>query len=235
MGSITKSTIRLGLIILAAAVCLFDCRLLWLVVAAGLLAEAWLRPRYLDYIWEPLRPEQLPRGTYRQFDRWTPQFMSLGCGLVGDFRLSYVPWPTFVRYFLPPDRRIKGEVAQAGDAVAPSFTTIFDDGRMIETALFNQNLTKFGDHLKLWMQCVRGASIAELYAQHQRQVDLYESTYGAKALTVTPDRLYDFAQYGHKLLWWQRNELPAKYGMPQLPVGDTSERRPAEAEVGRAS
>jgi hypothetical protein len=222
MGSNTKRIIQAGLFLLAVAACLVDCRLLWLAIVPALLLEAWTRPRYLDYIWKALRPDQLPRSTYRHFDRWTPEFMALGCGLVGDFQLSRVPWPTYVRYVLPPDRRIKGDISQADDAVAPCFNTIFDDGRMIETALFDQNLTKFGEHLKLWMQCVRGASIAELYAQHQRQVDLYESTYGAKALTVTPDRLYDFAQYGHKLLWWQRNELPARYGVPQVPVEGAS-------------
>lgn len=222
MGSITKTAIRLGLIILAVAVCWFDSRLLWLVVAVGLLVEAWLRPRYLDYIWEPLRPDQLPRSTYRQFDRWTPEFMALGCGLVGDFRLSYVPWPTFVRYFLPPDRRIKGEVSHLSDMVTPSFTTIFTDGRLLETARFDKQSTKFGDDEMIWGQCDPDASIAELYGMHQRSVDLYESTYGAKALTVTPDRLFDFAQYGHRLVWWKRKELPARYGMPQVPVAGAS-------------
>jgi hypothetical protein len=222
MGNNTKRAIQAGLIVLAVVACLIDCRLLWLAVGLEVLLEAWTRPRYLDFIWEPLRPDQLPRSTYRQFDRWTPEFMALGCGLVGDFRLSYEPWPTLVRYFLPPDRRIKGEVSHLSDMVTPSFTTIFADGRLLETARFDKQSTKFGDDEMIWGQCDPDASIAELYGMHQRSVDLYESTYGATALTVTPDRLFDFAQYGHRLVWWKRHALPASYGKPQVPVEGAS-------------
>ncbi len=203
---------------------LIDDVVAWPVLGSVLLVQLWLwsrtRMRYLDYVLDPLRPEQLPRETYQHFDRWTPEFMALGCGLVGDFQLSYRPWPTYVRYFLPPDPRIKGEVSQADEAVAPSFTTIFDDGRLLETARFEQSHTKVGEELKIWAQCVADVSIAELYALHRRQIDLYESTYGARPLTVTRDRLLDFAQYGHRLVWWQRNKLPARFGTPQPPVGD---------------
>ncbi len=255
---------------------------IWLVIGISLVVETGLwwytRPRYRDYVMEPLRPEQLPRDIYATFDRWTPQFMALGCGLLGDFQLSYVPWPTYVRYFLPPDRRIRGEVSQSDETSAPSFVTVFDDGRAIETARMDRSEPQDGttmcvpvpyvppdtlsnsqidlllasfvgiyfncdklastaneenelqcrDDRMLWAQSAPGLSVSEVYALHMRTIDLYESTYGARGLTVVPDRLLDFAQYEHRLLWWQMHRLPARYGVPQPPA--TSAARLTVAE-----
>jgi hypothetical protein len=248
----------------------------WLVIGVALLAETGLwwytRPRYFDFVMDPLRREQLPRDIYATFDRWTPQFMALGCGLLGDFQLSYVPWPTYVRYFLPPDRRIRGEVSQSDETSSPSFVTVFDDGRAIETARMDpsgalaestvpigvphlptdpysnpqidallesfvglyfdrwlsaptppkENELQCRDDRMLWAQSAPGLSVSELYALHVRTVELYESTYGARGLTVVPDRLLDFAQYEHRLLWWQMRRLPSRYGVPQPPAGARS-------------
>jgi hypothetical protein len=175
-------------------------------------------PRYIDFVLAPLRPDQLPRNTYFMFNRWTPEFMALGCGLVGDFRLAYQPRPVFVRYFLPPDRRVKGEVSDWDEQFVPGFTTVFDDGRLLESVRFPKHHSQSAETSKLWYYCDPDVSIAELYAIHQRRIDLYESTYGARPLTVAPDRLLDIAQYGHRLVWWERNELPARYGIPQVPA-----------------
>ncbi len=188
------------------------------LVFARLLVERQTHLRYLDFVLVPLRPDQLPRNTYVQFDRWTPQFMALGCGLVGDFRLAYKPRPVFVRYFLPPDRRVKGEVLDWDEQFVPGFTTIFEDGRLLETGRYPAHHSQSAEGSQLWFHCFPDATIAELYAIHQRKIDIYESTYSAKALTVTPDRLLDFAQYGHRLVWWERNALPARYGIPQPPA-----------------
>src|SRR5262245_20978114 len=62
---------------------------------------------YRDYGFEPLRPDELPRDTYATFNSCTPEFMQLGSGLVGDFRLACTPRPVIIRYFLLPDRRVK--------------------------------------------------------------------------------------------------------------------------------
>src|SRR5262245_45707613 len=80
---------------------------LFLSLAAGL--RNYIRMRYRDYVFQPLRPDDLPRDTYTAFNRFTPQFMQLGCGLVGDFRLAYGPRPVFTRYFLPQDDRMRGQ------------------------------------------------------------------------------------------------------------------------------
>jgi len=252
----------------------------WLAFGMLILAEMamwWhFRIRYLDFVLVPLRPEQLPRDVYRTFDRLTPEFMALRCGLIGDFQLSYLPWPTWVRYFFPPDRRIRGEVSQSDETSAPSFVTVFDDGRVIETARLDSTeqpaasavpvaavpltndsygspqveallasfvATYFGSCLAegaaaeenpmqcredrmLWAQVAPGLPLEELFALHVRTIDLYESNYGARALTVTPDRLLDFAQYDHRLLWFQRHALPARYGVPQPPVGKGQMTKP---------
>ena len=190
------------------------------MIFVRLLIERHVWPRYIDFVLVPLRPDQLPRNTYVQFNRWTPEFMALGCGLVGDFRLAYKPRTAFVRYFLPSDRRVKGEVLDWDEQFVPGFTTIFDDGRLLETARLPAHHSQSAEDSRLWFHGAPEASIAELYALHQRKIDIYESTYSAKALTVTPDRLLDFAQYGHRLVWWERNELPERYGSPQVPVGE---------------
>ena len=269
-------------LVLASQIAPLDGIWIWLVIGVALLVETGLwwytRPRYRDYVMEPLRPEQLPRDIYATFDRWTPQFMALGCGLLGDFQLSYVPWPTYVRYFLPQDRRIRGEVSQSDETSVPSFVTVFDDGRAIETARMDSSKPQDGnwmyvsvpyvppdtlsnpqidlllasfvgiyfdrgelastankenelqcrDDRMLWAQSAPGLSVSELYALHMRTIDLYESTYGARGLTVVPDRLLDFAQYEHRLLWWQMHRLPARYGVPQPPA--TSAARLTVAE-----
>jgi hypothetical protein len=174
--------------------------------------------RYVDYVLVPLRPDQLPRNTSCMFDRWTPDFLALDCSLMGDFRLAYQPRPAFARYFLPPDRRIVAEVSDWDEKFVPGFTTIFDDGRWLETTRFPAHHSKNAEQSRLWFHCAADASVAELYAIHQRRIDHYESTYGARPLMVTPDRLLDIAQYGHRLVWWERNELPPRYGIPQVPA-----------------
>ncbi len=240
----------------------------WLGIGLMLLAQLglWLltRMRYVDYVLVPLRPEQLPHDIRQKFDRRSPVFMNLGCTLVGDFQLSFVPWPTYVRYFLPRDRRILGEVSQTDETSATSFITVFGDGRMIETACLDPTgsptenrapvavspdaygamhvdtlvaslVSNYFDRAAaniappkesplqcredrmLWAQDMPGLSVEQLLALHVRIIDLYESTYGAKAIDVTPDRLLDFAQYGHRLLWFQQGDLPARYGTPKPP------------------
>ena len=206
----------------------------------------------------------MPRDIRQKFDSRIPEFVNVGCTLVGDFQLSYVPWPTWVRYFFPRDRRILGEVSQSDETSAPSFCTVFNDGRKIETASLDlegsppgirtpvavspdsygalhvdtlmasfvsnyferavadiappkENPLQCREDRMLWAQDMPGLSVEQLYALHVRIIDLYESTYGAKALSVTPDKMLDFAQYGHRLLWFQKGDLPACFGTPQPP------------------
>lgn len=278
MRSSTKNKIRYVLWIICTALCglsqvqFVPDAAIWLAVGGVIVVELglWWRTRisFVDYVLDPLRPEQLPQDTYEIFNGWTPEFMRLGCGLVGDFQLAYRPFPVYVRYFLTPDQRVKGEICQADDLSAPSFITIFDDGREIETvrlaprqpqAAANSQSNASAEELyvdwfaaylwnlvpgkwrrmmaarperavepdredrKRWPQRAPDLSVQELYALHQRTIDLYEKTYSVTALTVTPERLLEFVQYGHRLAWWERRELPARYGIPQPPAGDVTE------------
>ena len=82
----------------------------------------FVKMRYTDYVFEAMRPDDLPRDTYNVFNDFTPQFMQLGGGLVGDYRLAYSPRPVFIRYFLPPDDRVKAQVSDWDGKFTPSFT-----------------------------------------------------------------------------------------------------------------
>jgi len=204
----------------------FD-RLISLGVVVAIIATAaglrhYIYMRYRDYVFEPLRPDDLPSDTYAAFNRFTPEFMQLGCGLVGDFRLAYGPRPVFSRYFLPQDDRLRGQSFDFDGIMAASFTTVFSDGLLLETVAGPERGTKLSETEKLWFQKAGPVSIAELYRLHREAVGSYEQSRGVAALKVTPARLGDFAQYGHRLVWWAKGLLPTHLGQPQLPTTEVA-------------
>jgi len=196
----------------------------WLILGGFVVVSAgyWLltRDRYRDYVFEPMRADELPKDTHEAFTRHTPEFMQLGCGLVGDFRLAYSPRPTFVRYFLPPDRRVYGEVCDLDGNFCPSFTTVFEDGRLIETVSNAQAQSKFDPASKLWGQAAGSVSVAALYQLHCRAIDTYETNMGLRALMPTAGKLGEFAQYGHRLVWWERRTFRSGLEEPQSPQAE---------------
>jgi hypothetical protein len=196
----------------------------WIILGMFALVAAgyWVatRDRYRDYVFEPLKPDQLPQDAYEAFNRLTPEFMQLGCGLVGDFRLAYLPRPTVVRYFLPPDRRMHGEVSDCDGTFSPCFHTVFEDGRIIETVINPDVESSFPPDKKLWAQSAGAVSIAELYRLHRNAVDAYETNMELRALSPTAGLLGEFAQYGHRIVWWERGELPVHMGEPIPPVAE---------------
>ena len=193
----------------------------WVILGGFVLVAGtyWLltRDRYRDYVFEPMRPDDLPKDTYRAFDQHTPEYMQIGCGLVGDFRLAYSPRPTFARYFLPPDRRIFGEVGDVDGTICPSFTTVFEDGRLIETVINPEVESKFDSGSQIWAQSAGSVSIAALYQLHRQAVDAYESNMQVRALAPTAGLLGEFAQYGHRLVWWEMRTFRAGLREPQPP------------------
>src|SRR3954471_16465655 len=116
--------------------------------------------RYGNYLSEPMRPNELPRDTYAFFNNKTPGFMQLGGGLVGDFRLAYSPHPVFVRYFLPPDDRVKGEACDWNGKFTTNFTSYFPDGRLLETVIMAGAGQKVSNDSKLWFFKMNPCSIA---------------------------------------------------------------------------
>jgi hypothetical protein len=198
----------------------FDRATTWVILAACVSAvyglRHYLRHRYRDYVCEPMRPDELPSDTYDVFNRCMPQFMQLGGGMVGDFRLAYGPHPVFIRYFLPPDSRVKGQICDWDGKFTPSFTTYFSDGRLIESAIMDSTGQKVSDASRLWFFKHEPVSIAELYERHRQAIDAYEASHQASALMVTPSRLAEFAQYGHRLVWWELGKLPKELGEPRL-------------------
>jgi len=187
------------------------------VICAAFGLSYFTRHRYRDYLFEPMRPDELPRDTYAVFNSSTPEFMQLGCGLVGDFRLAYAPRPVIIRYFLLPDRRMKGEVSDWDGRFTPSFTTYFADGRLIETAVTDGPSQKLSEDSKLWLFTYGPLSIAQLYEHHRQSIDAYEASHLVSPLAIEPSQLADLAQYGHRLVWWERGKLPKRLGQPQLP------------------
>jgi hypothetical protein len=193
----------------------------WLILGGFVIVSAgyWLltRDRYRPYVFEPMRVGELPGDTHQAFDSHTPEFMQLGCGLVGDFRLAYSPRPTFARYFLPPDRRMYGEVGDCDGTFSPSFTTVFEDGRFLETASLADAESKFDPASQLWFQACGSVSIAALYQLHRQAVDMYETNMEVRALMPTAGLLGEFAQYGHRLIWWERRTFKLGMEEPQPP------------------
>ena len=209
----------------------FD-RLISLGVLVAFLATAaalrsYIHMRYRDYVFEPLRPDDLPSDTYAAFNRFTPEFMQLGCGLVGDFRLAYGPRPVFSRYFLSQDDRMRGQAFDFDGIMAASFTTVFSDGLLLETVAGPERGTKLSETEKLWFQKAGPVSIAELYRLHCAAIGNYEQNRGATALKVTTAKLGDFVQYGHRLVWWAKRLLPKHLGQPQVPTKEVASVQPA--------
>src|SRR5262245_8269595 len=190
-------------------------------VVAAFAVRWYVANRDCDYVHEAMRPDELPRDTYAVFNGYTPEFMQLGSRMVGDFRMAYGPRPVFVRYFLPPDIRVRGEVCDHNGTFTPSFATYFSDGRLIESAVMDEPGRKMSNDSRLWFFKHVGINIAGLYECHCQVIDAYESSQGVRALPVTPSQLGEFAQYGHRLVWWELGKLPKHVGEPQLPGAQT--------------
>jgi len=190
--------------------------LLVVMLGAAYALRHFTEMRYRDYVLEPVRPDELPRDTYTVFNNCTPEFMQLGCGLVGDFRLAYGPYPVFVRYLLPPDDRVKGEVCDWNGTFTPSFTTYFADGRLLESVISAQPGQKLSNDSKLWFFKCGPIRIADLYQRHCEAIGAYEASHHVSAIKVTPERLAEFAQYGHRLVWWEKGKLPPYLSEPSL-------------------
>jgi hypothetical protein len=146
--------------------------------------------------------------------------MALGGGLVGDFQLARGPRPVFVRHFAPPDDRIYGEACDHDGTFAVSFVSVFEDGRLLETALGTDAMSKMEPHHKLWFVVPGNVSLAELYTLHRESVVAYEQSVGSRAIKVTRDRLAEFSNYGHRLVWHELGKLPKHLGTPQPPRAD---------------
>jgi hypothetical protein len=236
-SSFLKREARFGLYIFGASVILAGrtgllnrptAAVLVLITFAALYGlRQFVKMRYTDYVFEPMRPDDLPRDTYNVFNNYTPQFMQLGGGLVGDYRLAYSPRPVFIRYFLPPDDRVKAQVSDWDGKFTPSFTSYFTDGRLIETAIMSPPGNKVSDESKLWFFKVSPCPITELYQRHIETINAYQESHQATALKITPAILAELAQYGHRLVWWEKGILPSNIPEPVLPESDLVPLRPA--------
>jgi hypothetical protein len=187
----------------------------------------YVKKRYRDYVFESMRPEELPKDTYNFFNNHTPEFMQLGGGLLGDFRLSSSPYPVLVRYFLPPDDRVRGELCDWDGSFTKNFTTYFTDGRLIETVIMSPPGQKVSENSKLWFFKCSPCPIAELYQRHLEAIDAYQESHQATALKITPEILAELAQYGHRLVWLEKGILPPHIPEPRLPDTDLVPLRPA--------
>jgi hypothetical protein len=225
-SKVWKNQVQTGLYIVGTALLLlgragfFNRPTTWAILIATVSAvygfRHYTRMRYRDYVYEPMRPEQLPSDTYAMFNSRTPEFMQLGCGLVGDFRLAYAPYPVFVRYLLPPDRRVKGEACDWDGKFSLSFTSYFSDGRLLESVITAESSQKVSNFSKLWFFKCGPVSVAQLYERHREAIDAYEQSHQVSALEVTPSRLAEFSQYGHRLVWSEKGLLPKHLSEPRL-------------------
>ncbi len=188
-----------------------------MVSCVCMLAVVWflVKPRYREYIYVPERDEELPQRIVAEWDKYTNDFELLGFRRVGNFRLQDDPLETHARYYLSDDPRIRGEIAALSDEFTPSFCTVFEDGRMIESAIHPTVATMCHPDENLWFIAQESGTLYELFDRHRRAVDTYERETGFDAIAITPDRLYGVAQYGHRLVWWKKNQTPRHLGPPQ--------------------
>jgi hypothetical protein len=193
----------------------------WLAVASGALYAAWrflLKPTYSDFGYEPINLDDLDDETRAYFDRHTAQFTALGCRVLGDFQLQPPPDAMHVRHFLTPDRHVFGDICGCVPSLSCSFSTVFEDGTLLETG--NDTMAgKASPPLKdrLFFQALPGADIATLYQRHLTAVEEYAESLRVPAIRVTAERLFEFTQYGHRLVWWSIFREPRKAGRPVPP------------------
>ena len=99
---------------------------------------------------------------------------------------------------------------------------------MIETAIHPTVKTMCEPDKNLWFIAQTSGSLAEIFERHQRAVNAYERETGCEALQATPDRLYEFAQYGHRLVGWESKQKPRQLG-PPAPLPKYAETQYASA------
>ena len=193
----------------------------WLAVASATLYAAWrflIKPAYSDFGYEPITLDDVDDETRAYFDRHTPQFTALGCRVVGAFQLQPPPDAMYVRHFLTPDPRVFGDICGCILSQSCSFSTVFEDGTLLESG----NDTTVGKASpprkdRLFFQALPGADIATLYQRHLTAVEEYTESLRVAAIRVTAERLFEFTQYGHRLVWWSIFREPRKEGRPVPP------------------
>ena len=187
----------------------------WLPLALALFYFA--APRSVPFEYRPLSPEETPQGIRESWENLTPDFDLLGFKPAGDYVLQ--SWPTLyaVRIFLSADARIKGAVVVTPDHAAPGFSTYFDDGRVIESAIHPNLESNCDEHAKLWTNVKKSGGIFELLELHEKLINAYEETSDAQAIDVTPDRIAELGRYTQRLIWWEWLEENLHLGEPVPP------------------
>lgn len=188
-----------------------------ILACVGLITAIWVVtiPRYRDYIFEPVRDEELSQKVVAAWDEYGIELEKLGFRRVGNYRLQKAPMATDVRYYLCDDPRVRCEASDIDGELGWNFCTVFEDGRLIESGIHPTVETRCKPDEQLWFITQQSGTLAGVFQRHMQVIDDYERETEVAAIKLGPERLYEVAQYGHRLVWWSHNQSPRHLGSPE--------------------
>lgn len=175
------------------------------------------RHQYRDHIYDPLQPGDLTNAQATLWEQYTEQWELLGFRTQGDYVLDRGFPAMYARFAYSDDQRIRANVCSVSDGATPSFVTCFEDGRLIESGLNAVVETCCHPDQNLWFIVLHQGTVFELFDTHRRAIDAYTRETGSEALAITPERNFEFVQYAHRLLWWEKYHKPSHLGPPEPP------------------
>jgi hypothetical protein len=176
--------------------------------------QKWLIRTYRENVYVAIHPENLPKAARGYFDQKAAAFISAGFREIGRYLLKPEPAPSYGYCFQSSDGRTLGVIGHMLDATYFSFTTLFANGLVFETASVEETprLARVNQSDRYRVVFSPGTSVAENFVRHENQIARWETSFGTRALAYEPAQFRDVLTYEGRVfsLWrYDRGELDA--------------------------
>jgi hypothetical protein len=197
---------------------------------------AWLQGTHRENVYEKTHPVKLPHFVRQHFEELAPELLDLGFRDLGRYKLKPEPAPSYGYCFQSPDSRTVGVLGAMFDSTYFSFSTLFANGMVLETAPVEEtpDLARFNVSGKFRVAFAPNAPVAETYVRHEEEIAAIESEYGTRALAFEPEQFRDVLTYEgrvHSQLLFESGDHTAP---PPLPVLPAAVRIESTAPIERA-
>jgi hypothetical protein len=182
----------------------------------------FLTRTHREFIFEPVHPVNLPRGTRTYFESGSAELLEAGFTKLGDYRMKEHPANYFGRCFLSEDGVVVCTLIDIFDEQNFGYSTLFSDGRMLETSSTqcSESMEWTRDNDRYAAVYATGRSIEEGWRMHKEAVAALCVREGVRPLAIEPEAVCDFIRYEGRLfsqILFEQGELDEPPPEPELP------------------
>lgn len=213
------------------------------ILAPHCLITGWIEDRrhnkYIDHLlrthtehlFEPLHEVNLPPAVRKEFDQQTQQLANLGFATIGNYRMKQEPENYFGRILQSADGQIICGLLHLFDQFLFSYSTMLEEGRMVETAGCQPFARAEWFLTSTQMRAVFApdSSLIECLQIHQQAIKDLTAETRAQPVRFEPEQALDVLRYENRLfskLLYEQGEKDAPPPEPVKPEGtrvETSE------------